>query len=213
MISFVKSLFGSNKNEANDAIDTEKLEAVKGAMTSHLNDTATPRLKFPDGFDPDKKTVIILDDSFGATMLFDDTIEKLMERKDGLTDGIQFIKISTPLAVFMLQEELNHETIRNIVGGVLDITIGGWAVKDGETSILDGIDAYMMIKEKFPDSTLRFFTSHSMNAKNAEIYKFMQKFNKLTGLDIQDYTYMKNPFSTNRYDMMVTILKEIKERG
>jgi len=66
-----------------------------------------------------------------------------------------------------------------------------------------------MIKNNYPNAVMRFFTSHSMNEKNAEIYKFMKKYEDLTGEDIRDKTFIKNPFTTNRIDMMREILNEI----
>jgi len=207
MIDFIKSIFPRKKEKV---LDEKKLEALKIEMAYTLKDTRTPRLSFPPGFRKDLPTFIILDDSAGATMLFDDTIAKIKKRDDGLADNIQFVKISTSQAVFMLKAEIDRGTIDNIVGAVLDITIGGWAVKNGMTLILDGIDAYSEIRKKFPHAVLRFFTSHSMNEKNAEIYKFMKKYEDLTGEDITKITYMKNPFSTNREDMMISMLQEIK---
>ncbi len=201
------------KKEDSVAIDTAKLDKIRDDMGYNMKDTRVPRLSFPPSFKPEMDTVIILDDSAGATMLFDDTILELKQRDDGIADNIQFLKVSTPQAVFMLEAEIESGNIQSVVGAVLDITIGGWAIVGGETVILDGIDAYEFIRKKFPNAVMRFFTSHSMNEKNAEIYKFMKKYKDLTGKDIQDITYMKNPFSTNRMDMMIDILTEIKNNG
>jgi hypothetical protein len=207
MISFFKGIF-DKKNKVID-VDEDKIDSIKDKMVLQLSDTKTPTLTYPKGFDPEKATIIILDDSAGATLLFDDTIRELQADTSTCASDIQFIKISTPQAVFMLDNEINSGHLKNIVGAVLDITIGGYAIIDNKTVILDGVDAYKMIKEKFPEAAMRFFTSHSMNEKNAEIYRFMKKYADMTGENIKDKTYIKNPFSTNRIDMMKDILGEI----
>jgi hypothetical protein len=191
-----------------DALDT--VSDIRKLMSANIEDTKTPTLQYPDGFDPDKPTLIILDDNQGATMLFDDDIRLLQETRKDVAEGIQFLSITTSQAAFILKAEIDNNNIRNIIGAVLDITLGGYAIMDGVTTTLDGIDSYEIIHDRFPKAILRFFTSHTMNKKNAEIYKFMQKFNILTGEDIEDYTYMKNPFTTSRIDVMLDILTEYK---
>jgi hypothetical protein len=211
MIGFIKNMFAekSKKEDNHDAMDA--VADIRKMMSANMQDTKTPTLQYPDGFDPDKPTLIILDDNQGATMLFDDDIRALQETRKDLTEGIQFLSITTSQAAFILKAEIDNNNIRNIIGAVLDITLGGYAIMDGLTTTLDGIDSYEIIHERFPKATLRFFTSHTMNKKNAEIYKFMQKFNVLTGEDIEDYTYMKNPFTTSRIDVLVDILSVYRD--
>jgi len=205
MISFLRKIMSPSE----ETVDSKSIDDIRERMANHLKDTKTPALKYPDGFASDRKTVIILDDSAGATMLFDDTIRELQKSGENCVNEIQFVKISTPQAVFMLKNEVNRGNLSNIVGAVLDITIGGYAIVDGNTVILDGIDAFEFLSSRFPEAEMRFFTSHSMNEKNAEIFRFMQKYKKLTGEDITGKTYIKNPFSTNRIDMMRDILESI----
>jgi len=210
MMFLLRKMFAKTSTE-DHSVDDAKLDLVKASMSLRLDDTRTPSLVYPKGFDPDKPTIIILDDSAGATLLFDDTIKELQEDASTGAADIQFIKISTPQAVFMLQREIYDGSLRNIVGAVLDITIGGYAIIDGNTVILDGIDAYKIIEENFPKAVMRFFTSHSMNEKNAEIYKFMKKYEDHTGENINSKTYIKNPFTTNRIDMMRDMLGAIRD--
>ncbi len=210
MISFLTEIFAKAKREE-QLVDDNKIASITSKMTLQLTDTRTPSLSYPDGFNADNPTVIILDDSAGATLLFDDTIKELQKDESLNANKLQFIKVSTPQAVFMLKSEINKGRLRNIVGAVLDITIGGYAIIDGKTVILDGIDAYMMIRENFPKAVMRFFTSHSMNEKNAEIYRFMKKYENFTGESIISKTYMKNPFTTNRRDMLRDILGAIND--
>jgi hypothetical protein len=210
MTSFLKSIFG--KGNKKSLVDSDKLDSVRGNMSAQLEDTRQATMRYPDGFDKDKPTIIILDDSAGATMLFDDDIRKIQEANSTARD-MQFLKISTPQAVFMLKSAITNGLICNIKGAVLDITIGGYAVVDGQTVILDGIDAYRIIRTHFPHAVMRFFTSHSMNEKNAEIYKFMKKYEDYAGECISKKTYMKNPFTTNRMDMLKDIVSTIEKNS
>ena len=207
MISFFKNIF--KKKDKDNTVDESRIESINSRIAKQLSDTKIPSLSYPNGFDPEKKTIIILDDSAGATMLFDDTIKELQADKSTCASEIQFIKISTPQAVFILENEMKTGRLSNIIGAVLDITIGGYAINDGRTIILDGIDAFEMIRNNHPNAIMRFFTSHSMNENNIEIYKFMKKYKDLTGEDIRDKTFIKNPFTTNRIDMMREILNEV----
>jgi len=208
VISFFKDLFSGTSEDTD--VDEDKLDSVKNKMTIRLSDTKTPSLDYPRGFDANKPTIVILDDSSGATLLFDDNIKEL-QAEGGLAAELQFLKVSTPQAVFMLRGELDKGRLNNIVGAVLDITIGGYAIVDGHTVILDGIDAHKIISDRFPKAAMRFFTSHSMNEKNAEIYRFMKKYEEYAGESIVEKTYMKNPFTTNRIDMLRDILGEIND--
>jgi hypothetical protein len=210
MISFIRALFQRNDQYG---IDDDVLDAVadiRRKMSANIEDTKTPSLQYPDGYDPDKPTLVILDDNQGATMLFDDDIKTIRKDRPDIAGGVQFLTITTPQAAFILEAELNKDNIRNIIGAVLDITLGGHAIIDGATTTLDGIDSYKTIKERFPNAILRFFTSHTMNKKNAEIYRFMQKFDVMTGESIENYTYMKNPFTNSRMDVLIEILTKYK---
>ena len=207
MTSFIKSIF-SRKEEEN-LLDEDKIQKIRSEIDLQLEDTVVPSLEYPKGFDSEKETIVILDDNSGAVMLFDDTIKKVIEKIPKAKD-IQFLKISTPQAVYILEEEIRAKRIRNLVGAVLDITLGGYAIINGVSTILDGIDAYEFIKKRFPNAETRFFTSHSMNEKNPEIYRFMEKYKKLTGHCIEETTYIKNPFSTNRLDMLIDIVGSVK---
>jgi len=213
MISIFKSIFSkSNKEEATEDV-FDSVTAIRAKMERSMKDTQTPTLSYPEGFDPKRPTLIILDDNQGATMLFEDDIRYVQRERKDIASGVQFLSITTSQAAFILKAEIDSKHIQNVIGAVLDITLGGYAIVDGHTITLDGIDMYEMLHKRFSKAALRFFTSHTMNKKNAEIFKFMQKFFALTNKDIQEYTYMKNPFTDSRRDVLIDILTEYKNES
>jgi len=209
MMGFFSKLFN---NDSMAAVDDRKVSKIEQEIRADNTDSVIPRYIFDERYDPMKPTILILDDNEGATMLFEKTIREISEKYKCDVEDIQFVKITTTLAVFMLEQEIKKGTIRNVIGAILDITFGGHAVKGGKLVMYDGIDAYKIIKNRFPNAIIRFYTSHSMNPKNIDVNKFMKKFSTFSGKDIRDFTYIKDPFSNSREEMLLDIIKTYNEQ-
>ena len=145
MIGYLKGLFSSDKK--GDEIDDQFIKDIKSKIMHGVHTTPLPKLQLPATFVEGNKTVIILDDNQGATMLFDDDIRWLKRNRKDIAEHINFVKISTPQAVFILESGMKDGVFGEIAGAVLDITIGGYGVRDEQTVMFDGIDAYQMIRD------------------------------------------------------------------
>lgn len=76
---------------------------------------------------------------------------------------------------------------------VLDITLG-YSIKLNNGSYIeyDGVDIALEIMEKFPNAKIAFCSAHAMNRDNNMINKFIDKFEKTTGMNIDKHYINKN---------------------
>lgn len=76
---------------------------------------------------------------------------------------------------------------------ILDITLGYIIkFKNGDFEEFDGIDIAIKILEKNPKAKIIFSTAHTMNRRNPDIIRYINKFESATGKDINNYYINKN---------------------
>lgn len=130
--------------------------------------------------DTPRPGILLMDDISGMTALIRAELgrvqccEVVSEFNLAIADG--------DYAGFIVQDFLknNDDFIINVA--FLDITLGG--VIDGVE--FDGVDVAIMIKEKFPDSIIKFITGHTLNRRNPEIFKFIEKFENHFSVSIDE---------------------------
>jgi hypothetical protein len=76
---------------------------------------------------------------------------------------------------------------------VLDITLG-YVVKltDGSFVEYDGVDIAIEILKHNKDAKIIFSTAHTMNKRNPDVARYINKFNNNTGLNIDNHYMNKN---------------------
>jgi len=201
-LALLKSFSG--EEERKKSVDDDILDSIPdNSIVAEI-----PEYEYPENYDPLKPTIILLDDNEGITKLFEKTITKIKSSRNA--EDCQFLMFTTNMGAFVLQREIEEGRIGNVLGAVLDITIGGFIIDENGVGVtLDGIDAYAFIKEKFPKAEIRFFTAHSMNRNNIEIFQFIKKYEDMTGEDIEDITFLKNPFTNSREEVINDILLKV----
>lgn len=186
--------------------------------TSICKDTKgieVPDIKSKSVIQPDKPTVLIMDDFSGIISLL---IDDLKYFGKNITEELNILYADGNMAAFSVKKFLDeykqfHEerieinpdenqdseghphiisSIKALDVVLLDITIGGFNYVNDEMVEYDGIDIAKFIKELFPSCKIWFITGHRPNKKHPKIYKYMEKFKMLFGEEINPYIISKN---------------------
>ena len=128
-----------------------------------------------------KPGILLMDDLSGMTNLI---INELTRVQCCDVIGEFNIAVATgDFAAFSVEKFLNNEELQFEINiALLDITLGG--VINGVE--YDGVDIAIMIKNKFPDALIKFITGHTLNRRNPEIFKFIEKFENYFNLSIDE---------------------------
>ena len=139
-----------------------------------------PDLKVCIG-DINKPGILLMDDLSGMTTLI---VNELSRVQCCDIIGEFNIAIATgDFAAFSVEKFLNDEDNEFTIDiALLDITLGG--VINGIE--YDGVDVAIMIKNKFPDALIKFITGHTLNRRNPEIFKFIEKFENYFNIAIDE---------------------------
>lgn len=128
-----------------------------------------------------KPGVLLMDDLAGMTNLIINELERVQ-----CCDIIGEFNIAVAtgdFAAFSVEKFLNDELAPFEINiALLDITLGG--VANGVE--YDGVDVAIMIKNKFPNALIKFITGHTLNRRNPEIFKFIEKFENYFNLSIDE---------------------------
>lgn len=135
-----------------------------------------------DNLEKNKPVILIMDDFPGMTRLLIDELERV--QCCNVFDNFTVITAEGDYAAFAVEKFLDDPHMPKVDVAFLDITLGG-VIRGIE---YDGIDVGIMIKKSNPDSVIRFVTGHTLNKKNPEIFKFMEKFENHCGMPM-DETY------------------------
>jgi len=96
-----------------------------------------------------------------------------------------------------------------LVLAILDITLGKmYKIEDGTIVRCDGVDVAVDIFKKYPNCDVRFCSAHRLSRDNAEIKKFITKFENATNYKIEDYFFGKK---SNRKKFILDMYRTYKE--
>lgn len=147
--------------------------------------------------DPNKETILILDDNAGVISFLIDDFNSIKERKNGFDfEQYNILKLDTKLAAFKLRALLYGNDKIRIKYAILDITLGGTLFdKEGMNITLDGVDSLLDIIQFNKDVRYFFYTGNKLNPyikKNEEIIK---KYREQLGKDIDENILFKTSLS------------------
>ena len=193
-----EQLFKSDKKQN---IEVDYCENCKVKSTCMASYTGKPDYlcnfvqELPD-YNPDKDSILLFDDNEGVvSFLYDDLVE-LNEDGQIVLANYNVLKFTGEFAAFSLLASLRPYKGLRIKIAVFDITIGGGVYNDGVGNIiLDGVDAFIAVKEYNEDLIFSFFTGNKLNPyvhKNQEI---IEKYKKATNNDIIDSVVYKTSLS------------------
>lgn len=154
--------------------------------------------------DPKKKTLLIVDDDRGISIVILNTIDTIKERYG--VDLFKDFNIVMSLGSTCAQNAFEFSKLYQVDFAILDITLREIiAIKDLKEErifyhALDGFDVGQELTKKNPDLKYRFLTSHNLEFKKERFKKLHEKF----GRNLIDY-YI-NKLDPNRYEKIQKFL-------
>jgi len=149
-----------------------------------------------DNRDKNVPTILLMDDFKGMTTLLCDELKRV-ECCD-IYSNYNVAVATGDYAAFIVEKALSEGLKVDVA--FLDITLGG-VVNNVE---YDGVDVAIMIKDKYPDSLVKFVTGHTLNRKNPEIFQFIKKFEEHFNTNIEDtYEVQTNQGTENIYKHII----------
>lgn len=149
------------------------------------------RLSELNEYDPNKKTILIMDDFEGIISIVLDDFD-IISKIYGLDIKTDFnILCSTGnFAAFDVMNFLDKSS-KKIDFAILDITLGGMDVRDNEIIELDGVDVAFKLQDRNPDFKVLFCTGHNITKKNPNVREIMVKWEQKTNSSLSKYTVLK----------------------
>lgn len=146
---------------------------------------------FVSGYDPNRKTIILLDDLVPTKFLY----EIAMEDIDKSTNTVFLEKFNV---IYFFGKNIGFSFIDflrttdiKIDYAILDITINTYTRVKNTTLDLDGVDLAIEINKKYPNCTILFNSAHTMNPRNPTVSNFMGKFKKHFGIGLESQSIDK----------------------
>jgi len=190
MLSWMKNLF--NKEEDKSYLyddDIPKPEDMDNTVYGFNYDMIEDPII--EGNVDSKRVLLVVDDLESVFDLYYIDFKNIKQRYglDILAD-YKVVKCTGKDAGFIAHKYL-LEPKDELVYSLLDITLGRM-IKTEHDGILsfDGVDIAVELLEKYPKCYFKFCTAHRIDGEN-DLYKFVNKFKDLTGLNLKDYTFTK----------------------
>jgi hypothetical protein len=202
MLKYIKLLTRLFKKDNTSTI-SPILEAITETHAKTVYDTAIDYTSIPSAevscVGCDKPYLFIMDDIPETYILYSVDFKniKRLYQKDVLND-FTLVKCLDPRAGLMAHKYCSIENGK-VDYAILDITLG-YIVKlqDGAYVEFDGVDIAILILDKNPNAKILFSTAHTMNRRNADIMYYINKFETVTGLNINNYYMNKNSDRVSR---------------
>ena len=183
--------------------DIKDFESIKSSIDTVMNKKINIEIpKLNSSVDKKKKNILIMDDSKGMVDVIKDDLVNISKLNNPFDlSNYNLIEASGIFAAFSVRDFLVSNKIDI---AILDISIGGVVFNNGINEELDEVDIAHMIISGNPKARIVICSGHTLNRKNPEIYKFINKFNSNFDRDISEYYVNKN--SHTRPDKLVELL-------
>ncbi len=208
MLKYLKRVLGLEKKV--DKITAEELFKDDEVIVCNSIDDCTncciePYCKEPRKFDEDcnwvipfpkefvsaNDSILLIDDNAGMVSFLIDDME-FLKSKGCIDNDINILPITTSSAAFSFNAIQEKHQGLNIKWALIDITLGGSRVKNGENEKLTGVDVYEMIIKYNPDVNFLFYTGNNLNPYIRANEKLIQQFKDVSGgKNIKDYVLFK----------------------
>lgn len=142
-------------------------------------------------FDPDKDTILIIDDNEGMVSFLEDDMEFLEEKGIVDLEEVNILGISGLHAAFTFEMLLEKYDCLNIKWAIIDITLGGSKMTPQGNLKYSGVDVFRMIHENNPEVVFFFYTGNSLNPYIHANKALMRQFKEITGEGIMDHVLFK----------------------
>jgi len=147
--------------------------------------------ELPD-FNPNKDSILIVDDNPGIISFILDDLEEL----EGF-DNYNIITFDTNYAAYQFEATQQGYGGLNIKYAILDLTLGGTIPTEDGPVKYTGVDIFQQITIFNPEVKVLFYTGNSLNDYVATSKKIINQFMELTGNDIKDFVLFKTSLDLN----------------
>lgn len=206
MFDFLKNIFNRKTNQevypnVRDEVDYDFLNGDLNRVL--LNGETFNR----DLLDPNKKTLLIVDDYIEMTTLFKNTIQEI-------EDDYEFDIEKEFNIVMIIGDDCGKDSLKFIESfsvdyAILDITLREIVQKkiNGRNSFgaIDGIDIGIEILERYPECKLIFLTAHNLDTTNNKFTSLHEKYRQYLNGELVDH-YI-NKLDPKRNEEIVNFLR------
>ena len=146
--------------------------------------------EYVNGYDPNRKTVIIVDDMEQTKALYEITFKDIIRYYElNVLKEYNIIYFFGKNVGFTVLDFLNSGV--KIDFAILDVTISTIAKVEDEFIEVDGVDLSIAIDKLYPDYKVMFNSAHTMNTRNPTVRDFMLKFKTYFGDNMNSYSIDK----------------------
>lgn len=164
------------KKETISEVIEEERDLTTEEMLNLLDYSKYIKPEFINGYNKNKKTIILLDDLMPTKFLYEIAINEMDKQyKDKFFDKFNVVYFFGKNIGFSFINFLRTSGIK-IDYAVLDITINTYTKVGNTTLDLDGVDLAIELDKKYPECSLLFNSAHTMNKRNPTVSNFMSKF-------------------------------------
>jgi hypothetical protein len=213
MFDFFKKLFVRKNDDSCD----DFIEALDG-----FEYTNAPDIEFPKDYDESKRNLFIIDDSDRMISVFTKDMEIIKSKQESelyaqyvlvqeekikkLDLEFNVFVITTQTAVFSLKKFLEKNPNFVIDFAIVDIQFEGIMFINGKSTVLDGIDAYIMLKTQNPDTRVYLTSSYHFQEQNKDLELYKQKYRSYEGTQLEHNIHFKDDNHFKRRGEIVKFL-------
>lgn len=157
-------------------------------------------------YDPNKPSILIIDDNIGMVSFLRDDVESILEKKRIYPSEYNILEFSSNLAVYQFIATHRYYGGMNIAYAIIDITFGGTVLTANGNIRLTGVDVLKEIYNTNRELKFLFYTGNVLNhyiKSNAEL---INQFKEIYADDISNYVLFKTTLTMDERQ------KEIEDR-
>lgn len=174
----------------------------KQEVITQIDYSIYPDENYYDGYDPSKKTILLVDDLTATKILYEIGFSEIKRvyKVDVIKDYnivMLFGKNVGFTAMKFIQKDVKIDF------AILDITIDTLAKFGDDFVELDGVDLAIELHKKDKSTKIMFSSAHTMNPRNLTVLEFIEKFKKYFKDDMYKHTVDK---SVDRHEAIYSFL-------
>jgi len=163
------------------------------------------KYRLPENYDPNKKTILLIDDNFGIISFLEDDIKHIFKKYNLNEEEYNIITFSSQdAAIKTIFLTLNEKDFK-VDYAIIDLTYGAIIKTDNGNVKFNGVDVLCYLYKKNPNIKFIFYTGNALNKSIKTINDMIDKFKKCYGKDLDEFVINKNQFS---YDERFEIFYE-----
>ena len=192
-----------SKEYKNNIQEKIKEENLKNCPTCPIADKCNggrnnlcQKYQIPEGYGPNKKTILIIDDNLGIVSFLEDDVKEMAREYSLNIDDFNIVAIYGNDAAINAITLVKKYPEFKVDYAIIDLTYGAIIKTDKGNVKFNGVDVFCYLREKNPNLKYVFFTGNTLNTYLNSIKRMVEKFKSCSnGEDIIDHTIFKNQYS------------------